>query len=50
MVDASALRADGAFAPWEFESPSRHLFGDEFDGRMPALGAGGTGSNSLVPD
>lgn len=24
--------------------------GDEFDGRTPALGAGGTGFNSLVPD
>lgn len=52
MVYAKALRA---FECITHAGPSPALgtidfFGDEFDGRMLALGARGTGSNSRVPD
>lgn len=51
MVDTRALRArEGKIFVRVRVSPSAPNFGDEFDGRMLALGARGTGSNSLVPD
>ena len=49
MVYARALRALGCITH-AGSSPALGTLGDEFDGRMLALGARGTGFNSLVPD